>query len=123
MKPLPRRTVIKGVLAAMMPLGRMRRAADLAGPALIPIQPMPVVTRVAHFRILGRTITAIMRQWKPGDSGPGGRCRLCARCSAHDDGCLIQVNRLVARDEAPLFAPDSIPGMTWQHDATEGGAR
>jgi hypothetical protein len=90
----------------------------IAEPDVIAIQPEPVMTRVVHFRILGRTVTAIMRLWKPGDSGPGGRCKLCHRCGAYDDGCLMQFNRFVAREEAPLFAPDSIPGMTWQNNRT-----
>jgi tartrate dehydratase beta subunit/fumarate hydratase class I family protein len=66
-------------------------------------QPMPIRTRGVTLNVGGRVVTAIMRHWRPGDSGPGGRCKLCPTCIAYDDGCLILVNKTVNKPERPLF--------------------
>jgi len=46
-------------------------------------------------------LTAVMRHWRPGDCG---RCRLCPRCRAYDDGCLMIFGKRVARADAPLVS-------------------
>lgn len=68
---------------------------------VLAFNPRPLLTRVAHLRFAAWTITAIMRHWRPGDAG---RCRLCPRCRAYDDGCLLVVGREVSREEAPTFS-------------------
>jgi hypothetical protein len=68
----------------------------------IPFQPRPIECRVVHFRDAAGTKSAVVRRWKPGDSGPGGRCRLCRECVAYGDACLIVFGVEVPRDEAPL---------------------
>ncbi len=72
---------------------------------VIPIQPLPIQSRVSHFRThSGEVITAITRTWKDGDSGPGGRCKLCPVCVASENLCQFQINRHVAETEAPTFS-------------------
>jgi hypothetical protein len=71
----------------------------------VPLQPWPVEVRTAPIRrCVGLTSTAIFRRWAPGDSGPEGRCRLCAVCTAHDDACLILVDEYVPPEQAALFS-------------------
>jgi hypothetical protein len=90
-------------------------ALTLMHPATVPIQPEPLKTWVTHFRVLGWMVTAIGRSWRPGESGPDGRCTLCARCTAHGDGCLVVVGQYVAEDLAPGFSTrtlvDRTPGV------------
>ncbi len=81
--------------------------SDMAEPGLevaatlpmVPMQPRPERTRVVYYRTVGRTITAIMRRWRPGDTA---RCQLCSQCRAYDDGCLMVFPRKIPKDEAPL---------------------
>lgn len=91
-------------------------------PVLLPFQrpqPTPKTTRVAHLKTRsGEMITAVTREWNPGDSGPDGACRLCDSCRAYGDACLIIAGWFVSRVEAPTL---SAIGRTWQGYA-EGGA-
>ncbi len=82
----------------------------MALPILSP-QPRPLKTRVVHFRFLGFVATAIMRHWRPGDSGPGGRCRLCPECRAYDDGCLMVFGKRIPKTAAPLTRSADAPYM------------
>ncbi|WP_435005139.1 hypothetical protein P12x_003032 [Tundrisphaera lichenicola] len=66
-------------------------------------QPLPLLTRVVTLKVLGVTITAVMRHWRPGDSGRRGRCQLCRNCSAYSDGCLVIIAKSVTREEAALL--------------------
>jgi hypothetical protein len=80
------------------------------GPDILPIQPHPLCTDVAHARAAAGPVTAIMRDWRPGDAA---RCRLCprARCSAAGrDHCLVVVNLYVPHDAAPLYSTRGLPG-------------
>lgn len=86
------------------PRRRPTNPASAAPPATIALQPHPVRTRVVRLAIAGHVVTSIYRDWRPGDSGPDGRCRLCERCTAHGDGCLIQISREVSAEEAPLVS-------------------
>jgi hypothetical protein len=90
-----------GMRQGVLPFIRARLVAE--GPPSVAMQPAPIDHDVCHYTS-GRPITAIVRRWAPGDSGPGGRCRLCRSCCARNDLCLIVVGRHVARDEAPLFS-------------------
>jgi hypothetical protein len=78
-------------------------------PMSIPLQPAPVLTRVGYIELGDQTVTAIMRHWQPGDSGPSGHCRLCPSCRAYANGCLILVNQYVPRPDAPLFNTNGTP--------------
>jgi hypothetical protein len=71
------------------------------GPIPNPHQPLPVSILVARMPIGGRVVTAITRQWLPGDSA---RCRLCpaGRCGAHEDVCLLLFDREIPDAEVPL---------------------
>jgi hypothetical protein len=78
------------------------RPGQLTDRPTLPIlssQPEPMQTRVAYVRIFGFVLTAIMRHWRPGDAG---RCKLCPRCRAYDDGCLMIFGRRIAKADAPL---------------------
>jgi hypothetical protein len=87
------------------------RAAGGDQPTIpFPGQPRPHTVRVVYLRVLRWTITAIFRGWLPGDSGPGGRCRLCRKCKAYDDGCLIVVGIRVPRESAGLFSSLALLG-------------
>jgi hypothetical protein len=61
------------------------------------IQPRPLSTHVSYFY----GVTAIARRWGRGDTE---RCRLCERCEAGSEMCLIQVNGFVQDEDAPLFS-------------------
>jgi hypothetical protein len=81
----------------------------LDSPDVIRMQPLPVATRSCRFRTPGgQVVTAIVRQWKPGDSGPQGRCRLCPECSAYDDCCLMTIGRHVTAEDAPLVSVNGL---------------
>jgi hypothetical protein len=73
------------------------RAQDAKGHSS---QPRPLSTWVSYLTSKGQTVTAIFRQWRPGDPG---RCRLCDACSAWRDGCLITTAQEVAERSAALF--------------------
>lgn len=85
-----------------MRLGFPRDEILGSNPTIISIQPEPMATRVVYFRFLGFVVTAIMRHWKSGDSGPNGRCRLCPKCKAYGDGCLMIFGKKIAREDAGL---------------------
>jgi hypothetical protein len=96
--------VVAGIQAAPFGFGKRRQAGDPgADCATVPIQPMPILTRVSHLETEGGPVTAIMRHWNPGDSGDPGRCKLCAKCQAYNNGCLILVGGFVPRERAPLY--------------------
>jgi hypothetical protein len=78
-------------------------------PISLPLQPSPVLTRVGYIEVGDKTVTAIMRHWRPGDSGPSGHCHLCPSCRAYANGCLILVNQYVRRKDAPLFDTNGTP--------------
>ena len=65
--------------------------------------PAPVETRVCYTPDL--RWTTIFRRWRPGDSGPAGKCRRCLKCYAYDGGCLMTIPRIVDRAEAATFSP------------------
>ncbi len=95
-----------------LPLGGMPRPSvditakhrPVRGRDLLTLQPWPIVTRLAHFKVLHWTISAVWRQWKPDESGPAGLCQLCKRCGARDDGCLIIVGRRIEYKDAHLLS-------------------
>ncbi|HEU5118740.1 MAG TPA: hypothetical protein VFT74_19250 [Isosphaeraceae bacterium] len=66
----------------------------------IPIQPIPIRTRVARISLGGQVATAVMRHWRPGDTA---RCQLCRNCSARDNGCLVLIGLNVAPNNAALL--------------------
>ena len=76
-------------------------AHHIEGVPVLAIQPFPADTRVSRLRVGTRIATAIYRTWRPGDAA---RCRLCRRCTARDNGCLILTDVAVSDDSAPLFA-------------------
>lgn len=71
---------------------------EASDPMILALQPEPINTIPAYFRIAGYVITSIARAWSEGDSGPGGRCRLCDLCTAEDGLCVIAVK---ARERIP----------------------
>ena len=73
-----------------------------ASAPILAIQPVPVGLQIAAHTDAGRTVTGILRQWKPGDAA---RCRLCpvGRCGAHNDVCLVLVSGVVAPSTAALY--------------------
>ena len=71
--------------------------------AVLSFQPKPELTRVIYFQVMGQIVTAIMRHWKRGDSGPNGRCRLCEKCSAYEQGCLFIAKGVVPRGDSAAF--------------------
>ena len=77
---------------------------------ILAIQPHPSNWRVTHVVAAGRTYTNIARTWREGDSGPGGRCRLCPECTAQDGLCLVSVGMLVPRSSAALFSLRALSG-------------
>jgi hypothetical protein len=96
-------------------------------PISLPLQPAPVLTRVGYIEMGDKTVTAIMRHWRPGDSGPSGHCRLCPSCRAYANGCLILVNQYVRRKNAPMFDTNGAPFQrraagARPHTASEAGA-
>ena len=93
-----------------MPAPTIEAVGDTARQTILPFQPHPVRTRVAHLRRGGERITAIFRRWKPGDSGPQGRCRLCPACTAYADGCLLLIAAHIPRESAPLFSLTGVDG-------------
>lgn len=66
-------------------------------------QPAPVRALVCHLCLprFGQVVTAISRVWAEGDAS---RCRLCDRCTAVADECLVQVSGFISREEAALFS-------------------
>lgn len=67
-------------------------------------QPLPLRARRVVFGVGSKVVTAVMRHWRPGDSGPNGRCKLCPTCRAYEDACLIVINREVPRGEISLLS-------------------
>jgi hypothetical protein len=87
---------------------------------IAPETPRPTRTRVAHLKLGSLIITAIMRHWKPGDSGEDGRCRLCPKCHASEGGCLIVLDKGVSRAEAPLYDSHGDRIQEWVRRITPG---
>lgn len=72
---------------------------------ILSIAPEPVEVRVCHVETgPGKVATAIMRRWKPGESGPAGRCSLCSTCQAYGDICHMIVNTFIPRELAGRFS-------------------
>lgn len=69
-------------------------------------QPTPIDTRVVHFPGVGQTISTIMRAWAPGDAA---HCRLCRRCTARANICIISVGYAVPPGDAPGFSTAGLP--------------
>lgn len=76
---------------------------------VLSLQPMPKAVRVSHFQSQQGWVTAISRDWAPGD---GERCKLCPvdHCELDSRGknCLRQFEGFVQPESAPLFA-DPLP--------------
>ena len=82
------------------------------GGTTIPMQPTPIRTRAVHYQDEAGVKTAIYRAWLPGESGPGGRCRLCDKCMAYGDACMIVVGFHVDRESAGSFSSVGLPDRT-----------
>jgi len=70
--------------------------------ALVNPLPEPVRTEVAYIpsgNSLFPIISAIRRQWRPGDTG---HCGLCTACTARDDVCRLVFYEMVPEADAPL---------------------
>ena len=80
---------------------RRRRHKKTPCPATVPFHPKPIGLQVTHMPTGCGTVTSIARRWKEGDAS---RCRLCDVCSVEDDICLISVDGMVAREDAPAFS-------------------
>jgi hypothetical protein len=92
-------------LMGLMATIRGPRAGAMPSAGVMPSgPPHPTLVRRAYFRLPGGWVTAIMRHWAPGDSGPGGRCKLCPECHAGEDGCMVMVGRWIEKDDAPLYS-------------------
>ncbi|AGA31643.1 hypothetical protein [Singulisphaera acidiphila] len=68
------------------------------------LAPRPLAAVPTYIRVPGFVVTSIARLWRPGDSGPEGVCRLCERCFAKDDMCVIMVAKYVPPDQAADFS-------------------
>ncbi len=72
------------------------------GEGVVSLAPRPASVRVLNYRSpRGDASTTILREWKPGDAS---RCRLCDRCTARGDSCLIAVPGTLGRPEAEMFS-------------------
>lgn len=81
------------------------REEPIEGSAVVlSLQPHPISTAHTYFRTGSRVITSIARRWKEGDSGEGGRCRLCEECSATDGLCIIIAGFEIPSSACPLFS-------------------
>lgn len=74
--------------------------------AVIPLHVEPIRTKPAYYRIGGHVITSIARNWRDGDSGPDGRCRLCDECTAEDGLCniIVKAREPIPRELCHLFS-------------------
>ncbi len=73
-------------------------------PLVLSIQPLPELVRVCHKRTSVGWVTAISRDWAPGE---GERCMLCPaeHCCLNTRGnCLRQFDGFVEAGSAALFA-------------------
>lgn len=68
---------------------------------LIPLQPIPLVTKPSYYQVNGTVVTAIARMWAPGDAE---RCRLCDRCSASEGLCNLTVKGFIPRESCTFFS-------------------
>lgn len=64
-------------------------------------QVRPIDVRVCYAS--DRSWTSIYRSWPPGSTGA---CRLCSRCYAYGDACLMMVPGTVPRHLAESYSPD-----------------
>jgi hypothetical protein len=85
---------------------------DDGGAATLPMRPLPIRCLMSSFQTeTGQVVTAITREWKPGDTP---RCRLCTVCTAHNNRCLVQTDTFKPGDVAQSF---SIVGTEFQAPA------
>jgi hypothetical protein len=82
-------------------------------PDVVLFQPRPIDTRVTHYDTLDETVTTINREWKPGDSGPDGRCRRCLTCVARNNKCQMSIGADIPRAQAWDWSPRAI-GATFE---------
>jgi hypothetical protein len=73
---------------------------------ILPFHPTPIQTRVIHVPAGAATATTIARQWPAGTSAS---CRLCDRCVALNDFCVLVIHGYVRRDDAPEFSTRGMP--------------
>lgn len=78
-------------------------------PATVPMQPEPLLTRATTLEYGGVAMTAILREWAPGDPE---RCRLCTRCRAYGGRCLVLVAGRIPRSAAPLLSTVGLDDRT-----------
>lgn len=77
---------------------------------ILPLQPYPLLTRVCHLEMGDGVVTAIGRTWEDGDPA---RCRLCTKCEAVQNACLLMVDFFVPRSSAPLFSLAAAYAGSW----------
>jgi hypothetical protein len=70
-------------------------------PHVLPFHPSPIQTRVIYMATGDGTTTTIARQWPPG-APPS--CRLCERCVARNDFCVLVIDDFIPRREAAQFS-------------------
>jgi hypothetical protein len=63
-----------------------------------------LATVVEHIRDGWKTATKISRTWPEGSTGEAGGCRLCDRCRAKDDKCMMIVDMYVFPEMAGMFS-------------------
>lgn len=84
---------------------------------VLPLQPHPIKTKLAHLCDGGKVFTHLGRTWKEGETGHSGRCLLCpaGQCVADaDNQCDFLLAYEVAEEEAELHSPQMTPGIRWQ---------
>lgn len=97
---LTRRSFFALIPAAALPAASGSPAGGMR-PIGLAFQPRPVQFFAGAMPFRGGHVTAITRVWAEGDAA---RCRLCARCTASDEGvCQIQVNFKVDAADAAMF--------------------
>lgn len=79
----------------------MRQRPVKERPIALPIQPHPLATKPAYYRVDGTLVTAIARTWADGDER---RCRLCEVCSATEGICNIIVKGRIPRKLCTFFS-------------------
>jgi hypothetical protein len=90
-------------------------------PDVLRLQPLPATVMVAQIVFGREPVTAISRTWKPGDAD---RCRLCPKCHAYDNRCMIVTNSLIPDSETALYKlkVPSFPGVIHPAGAGSRGA-
>jgi hypothetical protein len=97
-----RRDVLKALPAlAVLPLATPVVARDATPVRDHGFRPFPISVMTSRLRLPGSTVTAIARGWAPGQAK---HCRLCERCSAHDDHCLVMTDVIVPNETVALHS-------------------